>query len=591
MKKTIGFILVLCTVFYCLAGCEDNNNSENVSQSVSEEITETSDYGTETEMFTERDTDSSYSENGAIIIKLEGDTASASDKSVIIDGSTVTITKNATHIVSGTLNDGSLIVAAEDTAKLQIVLDNVNITGTDSAPLYIKTADKVFVTLVGESTLSSGESFKQIDESNIDATVFSKQDITFNGEGVLNISAPAGHGIVSKDDLVFTGGVYNIVSASHAVDANDSVRVKKASITADSGKDGIHAENNDDTAKGFVYISSGSFNIECEGDGISAGSYVQISDGEFNILAGGGYENGENKSSSGWGGFGGRPGGREVASAASDSSESMKGIKAVSGLLIQNGNFKIDSADDSLHCDTSLTVNGGVFEIASGDDALHAEEKLCFYNGTVNITHSYEGLEALHVTLSGGNIKLNATDDGINAAGGTDQSGFGGRDDMFGGRPGGKPGGGPGGMGGSSDGSVVISGGILYIKASGDGIDANGTLEITGGHVTVVGPTQGDTATLDYDVSGIITGGTFIGTGASGMAQTFSSSEQGVISLSAGKQTAGTEITVTDSDGNVILEYAPELDFQVIIISTPVLISGKTYTVTVGSETGSFKAN
>ncbi|MGN0452220.1 MAG: hypothetical protein ACI4GZ_00285, partial [Ruminococcus sp.] len=167
------------------------------------------------------------------------------------------------------------------------------------------------------------------------------------------------------------------------------------------------------------------------------------------------------------------------------------------------------------------------------------------------------------------------TDDGLNAAGGTDNSGMGG----------------PGGMSSNSDGSIVISGGTLYINASGDGIDSNGTLEISGGHTTVVGPTAGDTATLDYDVSGVITGGTFIGTGAYNMAQSFSSSEQGVIALSVGNQSANTQIIVKDKSGNEIVTHSPELSFQIVIISTPEMISGETYTVTVGTQTTEFTAS
>jgi len=166
----------------------------------------------------------------------------------------------------------------------------------------------------------------------------------------------------------------------------------------------------------------------------------------------------------------------------------------------------------------------------------------------------------------------------------------GGRDGMFGG---GKPGGmgGPGGMSSSSNGSIKISGGTLYINSSGDGLDANGTLEISGGHTTVIGPTRGDTATLDYDTSGIITGGTFIGTGASGMAQTFSDSEQGVISVSVGNQVAGTKVELRDKSGDTILELSPELNFAVVILSSPEIIKGETYSFAVGSESGEFEAD
>ena len=159
---------------------------------------------------------------------------------------------------------------------------------------------------------------------------------------------------------------------------------------------------------------------------------------------------------------------------------------------------------------------------------------------------------------------------------------------MFGGgRPGspGKPG------SSNSKGSILVSGGTLYINASGDGLDANGTLEISGGHTTVIGPTQGDTATLDFDVSGTITGGTFIGTGAYNMAQTFTDSEQGVISLSVGSQSAGTQITLKDNSGNTLISYTPALNFQIVILRNPDMISGETYTITIGSQSKEFKAN
>lgn len=196
--------------------------------------------------------------------------------------------------------------------------------------------------------------------------------------------------------------------------------------------------------------------------------------------------------------------------------------------------------------------------------------------------------------MEGGDITLVASDDGLNAAGGTDSSGTtGGRDGRFGGGPGGN-GGGTGGNGGgmssSSDGSIVISGGSLQINASGDGIDANGSVTISGGYTVVTGPTQGDTATLDYDVSAVITGGTFIGTGASGMAQTFSDSEQGVVSVSTGSQSAGTAVTLADQEGNTLITRTPEESFQVVILSSPDLVSGETYTVTVGKASAEVEA-
>ncbi len=601
MKRWITTAFALLILLGTLTGCgertttgtDGGTNSTDTSDGTADPV-EVDFSQADADMFTDRDYQTDYEENGSVFIQLNGSSASASSDSVQISGTTLTITEEATYILSGTLDDGMIIVNAPDTAKLQLVLDGVNIHCETSTPLYILEADKVFVTLADgtENTLSNGGTFTAIDENNIDAVIFSKQDLTLNGSGSLTINSPAGHGIVSKDDLVLTGGTFTVNAASHGLDANDSVRITgETSITVDSGKDGIHAENNDDTSLGFVYISSGTMKIESEGDGISAGAYMQIEGGTIEVLAGGGSENGTKESSDSWGGFqgGGRPGQSPAASttASDDSSTSIKGLKSAAEMLISDGSFTINSADDSVHSNASITVNGGIFEIASGDDAVHADETLTITAGTIHITESYEGLEAVHIKVQGGDISLVASDDGLNAAGGTDSSGTtGGRDGMFGGGPGGG-----GGMSSSSNGSITISGGTLHINASGDGIDANGSLTISSGYTVVVGPTQGDTATLDYDTTAMITGGTFIGTGASGMAQTFSDSEQGVVAVSVGNQSAGTTVTLTDQNGNTLLSVTPELSFAVVILSSPDIVSGETYTITVGSVSGEFEAS
>ena len=615
MKKILASFLILISLLSLFTGCTTDTESKPHGESQIQSSTTTTESvnvdssNPTTEMFTERDFKTEYDESNAVTIKLNGASATASSDSVNISGSTITITEEATYIISGELTDGMLIVNAPDTAKLQFVFNGVNITSKTSSALYIREADKVFLTLAENTTntLANGGSFTAIDDNNIDSALFSKQDLTMNGTGSLSVTSPAGHGIVCKDDLVITGGSYQVNSASHGLDANDSVRVANATINIDAGKDSIHCENNYDTSKGFVYISSGSIKSEAEGDGISAGAYIQIEDGTIDLLVGGGSENGTKTHSDFFGGFmgGGRPGGMppgdmQIIETEEDST-SMKGLKATSNLIISGGNITVNSADDSIHSDTSLTINGGTFNIASGDDAIHAEETLTVIDGKIDISESYEGLEALHIDIQGGDIKLKASDDGLNAAGGTDQSGTtGGRDGMFGGeRPpemggpaGGPAGGGPGGgMSTNSNGSIKISGGTLYINSSGDGVDANGTLEISGGHTTVTGPTQGDTATLDYDKTAVITGGTFIGTGSTMMAQSFSDSEQGVIAITVGNQLAETQIELKDSIGNTIVSHKPELDFAVVIISTPELVKGEKYSITVGYETSEFEAS
>jgi len=606
MKRILPIFLALAL---CLCGCKKarietpeptGTSATNPTETSAADPTApaTSFVETDKEMFTDRDSDPSYHESTAVKITLSGSTATATSNAVKISGSTVKLTEAATYIVSGNLDDGMLVVDAPKDAKVQIVLSNASIASKTYAPIFSLQADKVFVTLAEgtQNTLTGGDSFTAIDDNNIDGVVYAKTDLTFNGTGALAISSPGGHGIVCKDDLVFTGGSFTIQSASHAIDANDSVRISAAAITADAGKDGIHAENTDDASLGYVYISGGTFKMEAEGDGISAGSYLQITGGSFDITAGGGSENGDKQSSDGYGGFGGgfpgggmggkpqRPGGRAATTTTETTeSTSMKGLKSGTDMKISGGTFHINSADDGVHANGSLHLENGALTVATGDDGIHAEDTLTVAGGAVTITESYEGLEALHIKVSEGNITLTASDDGLNAAGGTDQSGFGGRDNgMFGGMGGGMF---------SGNGSIVISGGKLNITASGDGIDANGTLEITGGYTTVCGPTQGDTATLDYDKSGVISGGTFIGTGAAGMAQTLTGSGQGVISVRAGNIPAGTQLTLTDKDGNILLSHTPMLGYSVVILSASDLQKGQTYTLTVGSQSSEVTAN
>lgn len=629
------FLPVILSMLICMTACSGGNTPAETSSGSPEAEAETSaaeEKSTETaeqedsqdtteaasdqvvitdssEMFTNRDYEVGYDEASTYNITLSGSTAVSDNDSVSISGSTVTITDEGTYIITGTLDDGMIIVDAEETDKPQLVLNGADITSSTSAPLYVKSANKVFITLADgtENTLTNGGSFEAIDENNIDAVIFSKQDITLNGSGSLEISSPAGHGIVGKDDIAVTSGIYRISCLSHGINANNSVRLANAEMNIGSGNDGIHAEHSEDASLGFIYALSGSYTINSDGDGMSASAYMQIENGIYDITSGGGSENGEQKTSGGFGGMGGGmmgggPGGmmgggrhgfdfaeapaEETVTETEDTTVSTKGIKAAGNILVNGGAFSVNSADDAVHSDSSVSINGGEFTIASGDDGIHANDELTVSGGTIDITESYEGIEGLHITIEGGDIRLKATDDGFNAAGGTDSSGFGGMGggDMFGGH------GGMMGQGSASGGSILISGGTIYMNASGDGIDSNGTLEISGGEVTVCGPTNGDTAVLDYDTTGVITGGTFIGSGAYMMAQTFSSSEQGVLAVSVGEQPAGSKVTVTDDDGDVIIETEPELPFQIIILSCKKLKSGKTYTLTIGDESAELVA-
>lgn len=277
------------------------------------------------DMFTERDLDVGYDESSAVKINLADDSTTVTvgddteadaseidetkadetqaDKSetnetkaassgVSISGNIITISKEGTYVLSGALSEGQIVVDA-DSAKVQLVLDNIDITCASSAAIYVKNADKTFITLAedSENILMNTAEYEAIDENNIDAVIFSKDDLTLNGKGTLTINSEYGHGIVSKDDLKLVSGTCNITAKNHALSGKDSVRIAAGTYNLTSGKDGIHSENADDDEKGFVYIASGDFTIESTGDGIDASYVVQIDDGDFEITAGGGAEN------------------------------------------------------------------------------------------------------------------------------------------------------------------------------------------------------------------------------------------------------------------------------------------------------------
>ena len=241
--------------------------------------------------------------------------------------------------------------------------------------------------------------------------------------------------------------------------------------------------------------------------------------------------------------------------------------------MVNDGTFEVDSADDALHSNANLTVNGGTWKIFSGDDGLHADETTTITNGIITITKSYEGIEGLNISISGGEIDLTASDDGLNAAGGNDQSGNGG----FGGFQ-------KGGFDAASDGAITISGGTLHINASGDGVDSNGSLNVSGGETYVSGPTNDGNGSLDYygeaeNFRRHFHSGRFLWNGTklrNGFYARFH------VDFCFGS--ANDTIKLLDSNGKEILNWTAEKSFSSVLISCPDIKQGETYTVTVGNS-------
>lgn len=642
--------LSCCLLAASITGCGSGNSMEGVSESLADAGGDSSVAGgaagegqgaytiagdliAASEMFTERD--------------LSGEYDAAEAEEITLSGENVTITKEGIYLLRGTLKDGIIIVDADKNDKVQLVLDGMEIDNDANAAIYVKKADKVFVTLAegSENSLTS-RGYTSLDGNNIDGVIYAKSDLVINGTGSLTVNAVEGHGIVSRDDLKVTGGAVTVTAEKQGLSGKDSVRVGGGALQITAGKDGIHAENNDDTEKGYVYIADGTIQIISDGDGISAGSVIQVDGGTVDIIAGGGSNN------------------RTVTVDENGDTVSTKGIKAAGGLAINQVTLFIDSQDDAIHSDLNVVINGGDLSLATGNDGIHADETTSVTGGNINISDSYEGIEGNNVEISGGMIRLYAIDDGLNAAGGNDQSGFGGMfggDEQFGnkenwgtgnggnggwesgnggngnresGNGGRRPGNdgsgnrepgngdwepgnngsgnrepGNGGIGGQEPGNggngsmgnaenengkvsvesdvphIWISGGVVCVRADGDGLDSNGDLLISGGEVYVSGPENSANGAIDYERNGQITGGIVVAAGSSGMAMNFgNASTQGSILITTANCPAGTVIAVQDSEGKELLSYTAECTFNSIVVSSPELVLGGTYVVTAGEE-------
>lgn len=497
--KYKSFALTLCAITL-LSGCGAQASEETnavTEPAVSEEAVTAADAAVDTtSLFSDRDLAGTYDESTAIAIQLNGDSAACDSDAVTIEGSRITIGAEGVYVLSGTLTDGQITVNAAETDKVQLVLADAEITSSTSAAIYALEADKVFVTLAEgtENTLSNGGEDIAIDDNNIDAVIFAKTDLTLNGSGSLIVNAQAGHGVVSKDELTITGGSYTITAASHGLSGKDSIAIADGTFAITSGKDGIHAENADDLSLGTLYIADGAYTIAAQGDAVSAQGALQIAGGTFDLYTGEGSASVDMSSSDDSAPMGGGPRGEmnaqtEDATAAEteEDTASQKGIKGESTYTINGGTFTIDSADDCLHAGGAMTIAAGAFTLNSGDDAVHCDDALTIQSGTFTIPYCYEGIEGLSITIEDGTFDIVSNDDGINAAGGADSSGFGG----FGGRP-------QDTFSTSSDSFITVNGGTFTIVSSGDCIDSNGDLTINGGALDLTCNGNGDTA-LDCD--------------------------------------------------------------------------------------------
>ena len=259
-----------------------------------------------------------------------------------------------TYVVSG--EHESITVSAPDTAKVHIILKNATVSNTSGPAIYIESADKVFITAYKNTTntLSDGTSYTgDFKDTNVDGTIFSKTDLTLNGEGTLNITGNCKCGAVSKDDLIICGLNLTVKSTGCALEGKDCVKIKDAAITVSSGGYGIRSTNTEKANKGFVYIETGNIDITSGNDGIQAATVLKAANGNVKITAGGGAaDTKQNSGDRNMPGFGGK-------TQTTDDEESTKGLKAGSLIVIDEGSFEVSSKDDSFHSNGDIEISGG----------------------------------------------------------------------------------------------------------------------------------------------------------------------------------------------------------------------------------------
>lgn len=481
------------------------------------------------------------------VVDASSDGAQDWDGSTISTGGTYRITGDVAEIT---------VEASEETVVL--VLDNARVTGRINID-----ADAAALVLSGNSTVAA--TGLGTDEGAIHAT----SDLTVTGSGALDVESD-GDGIVAKDDLVIAGGSLTINSGDDAIRGTDSVSVRDGvAMNLTAGGDGIAATKDDDDTKGWIHIAGGDVDINATDDSLSAFNDVIVTGGNLNLTA------------------------------------ADKGINAGRYILHSAGQVRVDAGDDAVHSDGALRLSGGDIEVTAQDDGVHAEVAAVLDGAKLTVLNSEEALEAGLITISDGELALTATDDGINASGSTtvedglaakessDEDALTSDDDSFavpnaaGGPqpPSGRgsfsepPTGRGGPMGVNTGESLTISGGTVIVHANGDGLDSNGDAAITGGNVTIFGPTDGSNGALDANGELTVSGGELWAVGSAGMALAPStSSAQAWVQASVDLQ-GGEDVTVADAEGNPIATLTSEKNAQNVVYSSPAIDAGASYAV------------
>lgn len=351
-------------------GACGNNTSDSTSTSSQTAGTSYSSALAASTNFTERDLEQSADTTDAVNVTLN-------------DGEVYTISDAGVYVLSGSYTDTTIVVDADDSDKVQLVVDGLTITNSNLPAVLVKNADKVFVTTTDAGAeLTVVDKYSSYDDIDTDAVIYSKADLVLNGTGTLKIVSEYGNGISTKDDFKMTGGTLDIECKLDAVEAHDSIAICDGDITIKASKDGLHSEDSDDDTVGSIYISGGTFNIDVDGDAIQATTTLVIDGGNINIANCG------------------------------------EGLESTY-VEINDGTISINASDDGINasdksssCNVVIKINGGTITINMGQgdtDAIDSNGDLYINGGTIDITANspfdYDGTGE----LNGGDVTTNGT--------------------------------------------------------------------------------------------------------------------------------------------------------------------------------------
>jgi len=556
-------------------------------------------------------------------------TETQSGSGYTIDGTTLTITENGVYELCGSCSEGSITVN-KSLSDVTLILDNLTLASSSTAPVVVKKSSTVSIHLEGSSTLTDNED--PDDETSSDATVAdafegaaikvkSESAVTFCGEGNLNIVANAKNGIKggSTASLVFNGsgtitvtgngkyygGTKSGAAVNNGIACDGSIIFNQGTFNIKAAGDGIKSAPDatdttegttiDTDSEGAITINGGVFDIDSDGDGIQADTALTINDGTFDIQTWKGYSVWNDTLADAYSCKGLKTSGDRAQEAGYDPT-----------LTITGGTFSLNTGDDAVHSDAYVTVTGGIFTISTGDDGMHADTSLILgtengleRNPDVTINKSYEGLEGGTVYIYSGRYYVVASDDGVNAAGGSSNgsdTGAGGGNSFNpgGGGPGGNFGGSGGASSSTSDYNIYIYGADLYVNCDGDGLDSNGGLYLYGGQQAVFSmKSGGDNSAIDADGTILIQGATIFtagtaGTDGSANSKWFGSNQKYVTNSSS--RSAGTVLNAkAGSNGSVITSYKLPKAVNYVMASWPSSVSNTTPSITTANSVTSCK--